>query len=91
MTMAEKDRGQRRVLVGRVASDKMDKTVVVEVQRRLIHPVYKKFVKRRRRYMAHDEKNDCRVGDKVEIREERPRSRNKRWMVTKVVERGVLT
>ena len=89
--MAEKDRGQRRVLVGRVASDKMDKTVVVEVQRRLIHPVYKKFVKRRRRYMAHDEKNDCRVGDKVEIREERPRSRNKRWMVTKVVERGVLT
>ena len=89
--MAEKERGRRRVLVGRVASDKMDKTIVVEVHRRKRHSVYKKFVSSRRRYMAHDEKNDCRLGDKVEIREDRPRSKNKRWRVTRVIERAVLT
>ena len=87
--MADKERGRRRVLVGRVASDKMDKTVVVEVQRRMMHPMYKKFVKSRRRYMAHDERNDCHVGDKVEISEARPRSRHKRWRVIRVIERGV--
>ena len=89
--MAEQDRGRRRVLVGRVASDKNDKTVIVEVSRREMHPFYKKFVKSRKRYMAHDEKNDCRLGDTVEIREERPRSRHKRWMITKVIQRAVLT
>ena len=87
--MDQKERGRRRVLVGKVASDKMDKTIVVEVQRRLMHPVYKKFVSKHRRYMAHDELNGCRVGDTVEIQEDHPRSRHKRWMVTKVIERAV--
>ena len=88
--MAEDTRGRRRVLVGRVASDKMDKTVVVEVRRFLMHPVYKKFVSRRMRYMAHDEANDCHVGDTVEIIAHRPLSRKKRWLVTRVVERSLL-
>jgi small subunit ribosomal protein S17 len=87
--MADKERGRRKVLVGRVASDKMDKTVVIEVERRLRHPVYKKFVRSHKRYMAHDETNDCHVGDKVEIREDRPRSQNKRWMIIRVIERAV--
>ena len=89
--MAETERGRRKSLIGRVASDKMDKTVVVEVQRRMMHPVYKKFVKSRAKYMAHDEANDCHVGDTVEIQEDRPRSRNKRWKVTRVIERAELT
>ena len=87
--MADMDRGRRRVLTGRVSSDAMDKTVVVEVARREMHPVYKKIVQSRRRYMAHDERNDCKVGDTVEIREDRPRSRRKRWTVVRIVERAV--
>jgi len=89
--MAETERGRRKSLIGRVASDKMDKTIVVEVQRRLMHPVYKKFVKGKAKYMAHDETNDCHIGDMVEIQEDRPRSRNKRWKVTRVIERAELT
>jgi small subunit ribosomal protein S17 len=89
--MVEKERGRRKTLIGRVASDKMDKTVVVEVQRRLRHPVYKKFVFKKMRYMAHDKENDCHTGDRVEIREHRPLSKNKRWIVSRVVERAVLT
>jgi small subunit ribosomal protein S17 len=89
--MAETERGRRKSLIGRVDSDKMDKTVIVEVQRRLMHPVYKKFVKSRAKYMAHDETNQCHVGDTVEIQEDRPRSRNKRWKVTRVIERAELT
>lgn len=86
--MTEKTRGRRRVLVGKVASDKMDKTIVVEVQRRLRHSVYLKFVSRKRRYMAHDKNNDCRQGDTVEIRENRPLSKNKRWVVARIIERA---
>lgn len=89
--MTERSRGQRRVLVGRVASDKMDKTIVVEVNRRLRHAVYKKFISKRCRYLAHDGENTCRIGDTVEIREHRPISKNKRWIVSRVIERAVLT
>ena len=85
------ERGRRKALVGRVASDKMDKTVVVEVRRRELHAVYKKIVSSRKKYMAHDEQNNCRIGDTVEIQEDRPRSKHKRWRVTRVIERGVLT
>ena len=85
------ERGRRKALVGRVSSDKMDKTVVVEVRRRELHPVYKKIVSSRKKYMAHDEQNNCRIGDTVEILEDRPRSKRKRWRVTRVIERGVLT
>ncbi len=87
--MAEKERGRRKVLIGRVSSDSMDKTIIVEVQRREMHAVYKKFVKSRRRYVAHDGKNDCHVGDTVEIREDQPRSKTKRWKVARVIQRAV--
>lgn len=78
----------RRRMVGRVASDKMDKTVVVEVVRYKLDPVYRKYVRARKRYKAHDEKNEYRVGDRVEIVEHRPLSREKRWKVARLVERA---
>ncbi len=81
--------GLRRVLVGTVTSDKMDKTVVVTVVRRFRHPIYGKFVQRRKKYMAHDPANECRIGDKVAIEEARPFSKRKRWMIQKIVERAV--
>lgn len=79
--------GGRRTLIGRVTSDKMQKTVVVEVVRAVRHPIYGKYVRVRRKYKAHDEKNEYRVGDLVEIREHRPLSREKRWIVTRLIER----
>lgn len=71
----------RRVLQGVVVSDKADKTVVVRVERRVMHPIYKKFIRRSKKYMAHDEHNSLKVGDVVRIRECRPLSRRKRWEV----------
>ena len=71
----------RRVLQGVVVSDRPDKTVVVRVERRVMHPIYKKFIKRSKRYMAHDETNACKVGDVVRIRECRPLSKRKCWEV----------
>jgi small subunit ribosomal protein S17 len=78
----------RRRLIGRVYSDKMDKTVVVEVVRSKLDQVYKKYVRTRRRYHAHDEQNECRVGDRVEIIEHRPLSRLKRWKISAILERA---
>ena len=80
---------RRRTLLGEVVSDKMDKTVVVQVTRRYRHPRYKKYVQERLRYKAHDETNDARVGDKVRIIESRPRSKDKRWSLQAILERGV--
>jgi len=80
-----KPHGFRRKLVGKVTSNKMNKTVVVEVIRSALDPVYKKIVRERKRYKAHDETNQYRVGDRVEIQEHRPISADKRWMVTKLV------
>ncbi len=77
--------GFRRKLVGTVKSNKMDKTVVVEVGRSSLAPKYKKYVRSRARYNAHDEKNEYLVGDRVEIQEHRPISRSKRWVVTRLV------
>jgi small subunit ribosomal protein S17 len=71
----------RRVLSGRVTSDKMDKTVTVLVDRRVMHPLYKKFIRRSKKYAAHDEANLCRVGDVVRIEECRPISKRKTWLV----------
>ncbi len=71
----------RRVLQGRVVSDKTDKTVTVVVERRVMHPLYKKFITRSKKYHAHDEGNRCKVGDLVRIRECRPLSKTKRWEV----------
>ncbi len=81
--------GRKRTMVGRVHSNKMDKTVVVEVRRRVLEPRYKKYIQRRARYMAHDEKNECRIGDEVEIIESRPFSKKKRWVVTRITTKAV--
>ncbi|MBO7258298.1 MAG: 30S ribosomal protein S17 [Alphaproteobacteria bacterium] len=71
----------KRVLQGVVVSDKMDKSVVVRVERRVMHPVYKKYIKRSAKYTAHDESNLCKVGDVVQIQECRPLSKTKTWVV----------
>jgi small subunit ribosomal protein S17 len=78
----------RRVLVGQVVSDKMDKTIVVQVMRRYRHPQYRKYVTERVKYKAHDERNEARVGDTVRIVESRPLSRDKRWRLQAVTERA---
>ena len=78
----------RRILRGVVVSDKMDKTVVVQVIRRYQHPRYRKYVRERLRYKAHDENNQAKVGDQVEIQECRPLSRDKAWTVRAIVERA---
>lgn len=82
------ERGKRKVLVGKVVSDKMDKTVVVAVERLGRHPLYKKVLKKTTKFKAHDEKNMCRVGDKVEIMETRPLSKGKRWRVVNILEKA---
>ena len=81
-------RERRKHLVGVVVSDKMDKTAVVRVERRYRHPLYKKVIRSAKKYMAHDEQNSCRIGDKVRIVESRPMSRHKRWMVEDILERA---
>ena len=87
--MKRKHRGNPRILEGIVRSDKMDKTIVVEVLRRYKHSMYKKFVNMRKRYKAHDENNDCRLGDRVRIVECRPLSRHKHWRLRKILERAI--
>ena len=89
-TTEERER-RRQQKVGVVVSNKMQKTVVVEVERLVMHPLYHKYLRRRSRFMAHDEKNECKVGDRVEIKETRPLSKMKRWRVTSVVERAAAT
>ncbi len=85
--MARTQRAHRRVLTGVVVSDKMDKTVVVEVTRLVKHKLYKKYIKRKARFKAHDERNEYQEGDKVKIIESRPVSRHKRWRVQVLIER----
>ncbi|HEY6199586.1 MAG TPA: 30S ribosomal protein S17 [Candidatus Binatia bacterium] len=75
---------------GVVLSNKMQKTVIVSVERTVLHPKYKKYLKRRTKVKAHDEKSECRIGDRVLIVESRPLSRDKRWRVSKIVERAVI-
>ena len=81
-------RGFRKVLQGLVVSDKMDKTVVVAVEDRFKHPLYGKVVRRTSRLKAHDENNECGVGDRVELMETRPTSATKRWRVVKILEKA---
>jgi small subunit ribosomal protein S17 len=81
-------RGRRKVRVGIVVSDKMQKSVVVECQRRFLHPVYGKAITRTLRVMAHNEDNSAKVGDKVEIMETRPFSKRKRWRVVRILEKA---
>ena len=79
-----------RTLTGTVTSDKMDKTVTVLVERRVKHPLYGKYVVESKKYHAHDEDNECGVGDKVEIAETRPLSKTKSWKVTRILEKAVI-
>ena len=84
----EDKRGVRKTRVGVVVSDKMDKTVVVEVKRLVAHPLYKKIIRRRNKFKAHDPENVCKVGDKVLIEETRPLSRDKNWRVKQILEKA---
>lgn len=84
-----KKRGKSRQLIGTVVSDKMDKTIVVLVERLVKHRLYLKYVRRRAKFSAHDEGNNCRIGDKVLITESRPLSKTKRWRVSQVIEKAV--
>lgn len=83
-------RGNQKTRIGVVTSDKMDKTVVVKVEKLVKHPTYKKYIKRRVTYKAHDENNECGIGDKVTIVETRPLSRDKRWRVREIIEKNVI-
>ena len=76
----------KRTLIGKVVSDKMDKTVSVLIVRRVKHPLYGKIVRRSKKYLAHDENNQAKIGDTVEIQESRPISKNKSWVLTKVIQ-----
>ena len=82
------ERNARRTIIGTVVSDKMDKTVVVAIDRAVKHSLYGKYVKRTAKYKAHDEDNQCRVGDKVKIMETRPLSKEKRWRLVEVVRKA---
>ena len=84
------ERNLRKVMVGTVTSNKMDKTVVVSVATNVKHPKYGKIVKRTYKLKAHDENNECHEGDKVEVMETRPLSKDKRWRVVKIVEKAIV-
>jgi len=86
--MSDTKSTQRKIISGTVVSNRMDKTAVVQVQRRFAHPVFKKYVSKRVKYKVHDETNDLNVGDTVRIVETRPLSKNKRWRLLDVLERG---
>ena len=84
----ENKRNLRKTRVGKVVSDKMDKTVVVAIADNVKHPVYNKIVKRTTKIHVHDENNECRVGDKVEVMETRPLSKTKRWRLVEIIEKA---
>ncbi len=82
------ERNLRKTRVGKVVSDKMDKTIVVAIADNVKHPLYKKIIKRTVKLKAHDEKNECRIGDRVEVMETRPLSKDKRWRVVNIIEKA---
>ncbi len=84
-----KQRGSKRQMTGTVVSNKADKTVTVSVERLVKHKMYHKIMKRRTKFAAHDDRNDCQIGDKVLITESRPLSKSKRWRVIEIVEKAV--
>jgi small subunit ribosomal protein S17 len=86
--VAEEQKRVQKVLQGRVVSDKMKKTIVVEIQQRKLHRLYKKYLTRTKRIKAHDENNDCKVGDVVRVVDSRPLSKEKRWRLVEIVERA---
>jgi small subunit ribosomal protein S17 len=85
--MSEKIRGRKKTLAGVVVGDKMDKTVMVAVERQFKHPTYKKYIRKTVKYKAHDENNTCAVGDRVLLVESRPLSKTKSWRVSRIVEK----
>jgi small subunit ribosomal protein S17 len=88
MSVPDKTRGSRKTMVGRVVSDKMDKTVVVAVERVVPHSLYGRRIRRTKRFKAHDENNEARTGDRVELMETRPLSHDKRWRVVRILQRA---
>ncbi len=82
------DRNMRKTLVGKVVSNKMDKTIVVAIEDSVRHPLYKKIVKRTVKLKAHDEMNECSIGDRVRVMETRPLSKDKRWRLVEIIERA---
>ncbi len=84
-----KKSGMRREVIGTIVSDRMEKTVIVQVERLVKHRLYKKYIKRRSKYTAHDEANACRIGDRVLIAESRPISKTKKWRVRPIVEKAI--
>lgn len=82
------ERNSRKEIIGKVTSSKMDKSVVVAIERRIKHPLYGKFVKKTKKYVAHDENNECSLGDIVQLMETRPLSKSKRWRLVKIVEKA---
>ena len=82
------ERALRKTRVGKVVSDKMDKTIVVSIEDNVTHPLYKKIIKRSVKFKAHDEKNECGIGDRVMIMETRPISKDKKWRVVQIIEKA---
>lgn len=82
------ERNNRKTRAGYVVSDKMDKTILVSIESSVKHPLYKKTIKKTKNFKAHDENNECGIGDKVEIMETRPLSKDKRWRVVKIIEKA---
>jgi small subunit ribosomal protein S17 len=86
--MTQEVRSLRKTRVGTVVSNKMEKTITVAIERRVAHPIYKKYFKKTTKLMAHDEKNECTIGDVVKIMETRPLSKSKRWRLVEIVEKA---
>jgi small subunit ribosomal protein S17 len=86
--MESVERNDRKVRIGKVESNKMDKTIVVSIETLVSHPLYKKSVKRTTKFKAHDENNECNIGDRVKIMETRPLSKQKRWRLVEILERA---
>jgi len=86
--MEQISRGYRKIRIGEVVSDKMDKTIVVAIKTKVRHPLYGKMVNRTRKFKAHDENNECGIGDTVKIMETRPLSKDKRWRLVEIVEKA---
>ncbi len=82
------ERNSRKMRIGHVVSDKMDKTIVVRVETRIRHPLYGKIIKTSKKYKAHDENNEARIGDKVKMMETRPLSKDKRWRLLEIIEKA---
>ena len=81
-------RGLRKTRIGMVVSNKMEKTITIAIERKVSHPIYKKYFKKTTKLMAHDEKSECNLGDKVKVMETRPLSKNKRWRLVEIVEKA---